>query len=95
MSILDYLGSVFGGSGIPSAMGNMRLADFGQAIAAHEHARFTFLAYQGLLRPFTPVRILPEGIFWERTGGKTHRVTIRRKAEAVVDLSGLGNIGGT
>lgn len=39
-----------------------------------------------------PSKTLPEGIFWERTGGKTHRVTIRREPQVVIDLSGLGMV---
>jgi len=37
---------------------------------------------------------LPSGIFWDRTGGRTWRVTIRREPEVVFvrDLSGLGMI---
>jgi hypothetical protein len=37
-----------------------------------------------------PMRTLPPGIFWEQTGGKTHRVVIRRRPEVVIDLSNLG-----
>lgn len=37
-----------------------------------------------------PTKELPAGIFWERTGGKTHRLVIRRRPEIVFDLSGLG-----
>jgi len=37
-----------------------------------------------------PYRELAPGIFWERTGPREHRVTIRRRAEVVIDLSGLG-----
>lgn len=40
-----------------------------------------------------PSRTLPAGIFWDRTGGKSHRVTIRREPEIVIDLSGLGRPG--
>lgn len=79
MSIFDCLGSVFGSSA-PSAMGNMHLADFQYAMAA-DHAAWV------RRHPHT---VLPVGIFWERTGGRTHRVTIRRHPEVVVDLSGLG-----
>jgi hypothetical protein len=39
-----------------------------------------------------PTRTLPPGIFWERTGGKTHRVVIRRGPEVVIDLSNLGAV---
>lgn len=39
-----------------------------------------------------PSKTLPEGIFWDRTGGKTHRVTIRREPQVVIDLSGLGMV---
>jgi hypothetical protein len=38
-----------------------------------------------------PMKDLPAGIFWERTGGKTHRVVIRRQAEVLFDLSALLN----
>jgi hypothetical protein len=36
------------------------------------------------------MRGLPPGIFWERTGGNTHRVVIRREVEYVPDWSRLG-----
>ncbi len=61
-------------------MAYMRSADFQQAIAAQNNL---FMAQ--------PKRVLPPGIFWTRTGGKTHRVVIRRSKEVVIDLSGLGN----
>lgn len=38
-----------------------------------------------------PSKTLLAGIFWERTGGKTHRVTIRRNPEVVFDMSVLAN----
>lgn len=34
---------------------------------------------------------LEPGIFWERTGGKTYRLTIRREVEYVPDMTGLLN----
>ena len=54
-----------------------------QAIAA-EQARIT-ATFNG-----QPMRGLPTGVFWERTGGNTHRVVIRREVEFVPDYSGLG-----
>lgn len=38
-----------------------------------------------------PKHRLEPGVFWERTGGKTHRVVIRREPEYVPDLSMLAN----
>lgn len=56
-------------------------------------------AYQAMLAQNLvvqlPHRELPAGIFWERTGGKTHRLTIRRRPEVVFGLSGLANVGAT
>lgn len=37
-----------------------------------------------------PKRRLEPGIEWHRTGGKTHRVVIRREPEWVPDYSALG-----
>jgi hypothetical protein len=34
-------------------------------------------------------KTLPAGIFWERTGGRTHRVTIRREPEVMFDWDAL------
>ena len=78
-------GSLFGGASAPSAMGNMRLTDFQSALANRE----SFAGANNLFMA-QPMRELPAGIFWAKTGGKTHRVVIRRTPEVVIDLSGLG-----
>ncbi len=50
------------------------------------------MAYmQNLTSIAYPVRKLEPGIFWTKTGGKTHRVVIRREPEYEQDLSGLLN----
>lgn len=37
-----------------------------------------------------PEMIFPAGIFWEKTGGKSYRVTIRRNDEMVIRPSCFG-----
>lgn len=54
-----------------------------QARAANE-----LFAHQ-MANAHLPMRELPAGIFWERTAGNRHRVTIRRKPELVTDYSGM------
>lgn len=39
-----------------------------------------------------PMHKLEPGIFWTKTGSKTHRVVIRRTPEYIPDLSGLTNV---
>lgn len=82
MSFFDCLGSVFGGSSVDN--GVLRQAALAQIFVIQNAWPF----------PDRPIHqrhmLLRPGIFWERTGGKTHRVVIRREPEIVIDLSGLG-----
>lgn len=56
----------------------------GDSISAYEQAQASLAATTGALNATLNVGVveeLPTGIFWERTSGKTHRVTIRRETE--------------
>jgi hypothetical protein len=81
MSMFEHLVGFgpYGSAYEETGLAQQRASEQNQRIAAENANLFMHL----------PRRELAAGIFWERTGGKTYRVTIRRKPEVVIDLSGL------
>lgn len=76
--MLDELfGNLFGGAIVGCNQNASLLAAQAQEAIACENA------------PLPRTELLA-GIFWEQTGGKTHRLTIRREPEWVADWSWLG-----
>ena len=60
------------------------------ALIQTEQARISAAQYEAAAEAARTPRItLPPGIFWERTGGKTHRVVIRRQPEQVADYGSV------
>lgn len=93
MSLFDCFGSFFGGASQYPSQWNSGACALQQAELLHANAQSAGQIYLGQnLFLAQPHKTLPSGIFWEQTGGKTHRVVIRRRPVVVIDLSGLGVI---
>lgn len=79
-------GSLFGGGGHDCPSQCIRVSSAGAANVQIHSNMFT----NTNLFMREPMTALPAGIFWERTGGKTYCVVIRREPEVVIDLSWIG-----
>jgi hypothetical protein len=82
-------GSTFGT--IPDLRVNVdcvnQMSDVARDLARHQEA---IARVNANLFVRYPCRELPAGIFWQRTGGRTHRVVIRREPGFVLDYLFLG-----
>ena len=78
---MDLFGTLLGAAAInANARGEQCWSALQQQYAAQQMANQSAMVAE----------TLPAGVFWKRTGGRTHRVVIRRQAEVVYSPPQLG-----